>query len=111
MSSIFPEPILNLPEAEISLEGVKAHLFQGEGEQVIFMEFEKDVEIPEHSHDSQWEIVVAGKVDYYEGGVKHTYTKGDRFYIPKGTKHSAKVYAGYASVAFFNQKERYKKKE
>ena len=111
MSSIFPEPILDLPEAEISLEGVKAHLFQGEGEQVIFMEFEKDVEIPEHSHDSQWEIVVAGKVDYYEGGVKHTYTKGDRFYIPKGTKHSAKVYAGYASVAFFNQKERYKKKK
>lgn len=111
MSSIFPEPILNLPEAEISLEGVKAHLFQGENNQIIFMEFEKDVEIPEHSHDSQWEIVVAGKVDYYEGGVKHTYTKGDRFYIPKGTKHSAKVYAGYASVAFFNQKERYKKKE
>lgn len=111
MSSIFPEPILDLPEAEISLEGVKAHLFQGEGEQVIFMEFEKDVEIPEHSHDSQWEIVVAGKVDYYEGGVKHTYTKGDSFYIPKGTKHSAKVYAGYASVAFFNQKERYKKKK
>jgi quercetin dioxygenase-like cupin family protein len=111
MSSIFPEPILDLPEAEISLEGVKAHLFQGEGEQVIFMEFEKDVEIPEHSHDSQWEIVVAGKVDYYEGGVKHTYTKGDSFYIPKGTKHSAKVYAGYASVAFFNQKERYKKKD
>jgi len=111
MSSIFPEPILNLPEAEISLEGVKAHLFQGENNQIIFMEFEKDVEIPEHSHDSQWEIVVAGKVDYYEGGVKHTYTKGDRFYIPKGTKHSAKVYAGYASVAFFNQKERYKKKK
>ena len=45
-----------------------------------------------------------------EEGVKHTYTKGDRFYIPKGTKHSAKVYAGYASVAFFNQKDRYKKK-
>jgi quercetin dioxygenase-like cupin family protein len=110
MSSIFPEPILDLPETKISLEGVKAHLFQGENNQIIFMEFEKDVEIPEHSHDSQWEIVIAGKVDYYEGGVKHTYTKGDRFYIPKGTKHSAKVYAGYASVAFFNQKERYKKK-
>jgi quercetin dioxygenase-like cupin family protein len=54
MSSIFPEPILNLPEAEISLEGVKAHLFQGENNQIIFMEFEKDVEIPEHSHDSSW---------------------------------------------------------
>ncbi len=111
MSSNFPKPILELPEANILVEGAKGYLSQGEGEQVIFMEFEKDVEIPEHFHDSQWEIVVAGKVDYYEGGVKHTYIKGDSFYIPKGTKHSAKVYAGYASVAFFNQKERYKKKE
>ena len=111
MVSNFPKPILELPEANIPVEGAKGYLSQGESEQVIFMEFEKDVEIPEHSHDSQWEIVVAGKVDYYEGENKISYTKGDRFYIPKGTKHSAKVYAGYASVAFFNQKERYKKKE
>jgi len=111
MVSNFPKSILELPEANIPVEGAKGYLSQGEREQVIFMEFEKDVEIPEHSHDSQWEIVIAGKVDYYERGVKHTYTKGDSFYILKGTKHSAKVYAGYASVAFFNQKERYKKKE
>ena len=110
MLSHFPKPILELPEVNIPVEGAKGYLSQGENEQVIFMEFEKDVVIPKHSHDSQWEIVVAGKVDYYECGVKHTYTKGDRFYIPKGTKHSAKVYAGYASVAFFNQKDRYMKK-
>ena len=110
MSSNFPKPILELPEVNIPFEGAKGYLSQGENEQIIFMEFEKDVVIPEHSHDSQWEIVVAGKVDYYEGGVKQTYKKGDRFYIPKGTKHSAKVYAGYASVAFFNQKDRYMKK-
>jgi quercetin dioxygenase-like cupin family protein len=111
MPSSFPEPILDLPEVDIPIEGAKGYLCQGENNQIIFMEFEKDAEIPEHSHGSQWEIVVHGKVDYYEGGVKYTYTKGDRFYIPRGTKHSAKVYAGYASVAFFNQKDRYKKKE
>ena len=110
MPSIFPEPILNLPEADIPLNGVKAHLFQGENYQIIFMEFEKDADVPEHSHESQWEIVLDGKVDYYENGVKHTYVRGDRFYIPAGTKHYAKVYAGYAAMAFFNQKERYKKK-
>jgi quercetin dioxygenase-like cupin family protein len=110
MLSHFPKPILELPEANIPVEGAKGYISQGKNEQVIFMEFEKDVEITEHSHDSQWEIVVAGKVDYFEGGVKHTYSKGDRFYIPKGTKHSAKVYAGYASVAFFNQKDRYMNK-
>ena len=88
MSSNFPKPILELPEVDIPVEGAKGYLSQGEDEQVIFMEFEKDVKIPEHSHDSQWEIVVAGKVDYYEGGVIHTYTKGDRFYIPRKQKHT-----------------------
>ena len=111
MASIFPEPILNLPEVDIPLEGVKAYLSQGENYQIIFMEFEKDAEIPEHSHESQWEIVLAGKVDYHGGdGVKHSYKQGDRFFIPKGKKHSARVYAGYASMVYFNQKERYKKK-
>jgi quercetin dioxygenase-like cupin family protein len=110
MASIFPEPILNLPEVDIPFEGVKAYLSQGGNYQIIFMEFEKDVEIPDHSHDSQWEIILEGKVDYWENGVKQSYGKGDRFFIPKGKKHSAKVYAGYASIVFFNQKERYKKK-
>ena len=111
MSSNFPEPIINLPEVDIPIDGVKAYLSQGENEQVIFMEFEKDAIIPEHSHESQWEIVVAGKVDLVVEGYKKTYRKGEKFFIPKGAKHSAKVYAGYTSVAFFNQKDRYKKKQ
>jgi quercetin dioxygenase-like cupin family protein len=111
MSNIFPEPITSLPEVEIPLEGVKGYLSQGENDQVIFMEFEKDVDLPEHSHESQWEIVLEGKVDLTIEGCKQTFTKGERFFIPKGAKHSAKVYAGYASIAFFNQKERYKKKQ
>ena len=101
MNDIFPEPIQNLPEADIPLAGVKAYLCQGENNQIIFMLFEKDVDLPEHSHDSQWEIVVEGKVELNLEGIKKIYTKGDKFYIPNGVKHSAKVYAGYASVAFF----------
>jgi hypothetical protein len=31
-------------------------------------------------------------------------------FIPKGAKHSAKIYAGYADVSFFNEKDRYKAK-
>ena len=110
MAKSFQEPILNLPEADIPLEGIEAHLLQGEKSQVVFMEFSKDVDIPEHSHESQWEIVVNGKVDLDVEGVKKTYKKGDTFFIPKDVKHSGKVYAGYASVAFFNEKQRYKKK-
>lgn len=111
MSNIFPEPILKLPKADIPIKGVNAYLLQGKNNQMIFMEFKNDVDIPEHSHESQWEIVLNGKVDYFEKDFKITYKKGDRFYIPKNTKHSAKVYAGYAAIAYFNQKDRYKQKK
>ena len=111
MSSIFPEPIKNLPEADIPLDGVKGYLFQGENDQIIFMEFEKDAEVPEHSHESQWEIVLEGKVDYWEDGKKHIYKKGDRFLVQSGKKHSAYVYAGYSCIMFFNQKDRYSYKK
>jgi len=110
MNNIFPKPIRNLPEADIPLEGVKAFLSQGENHQIIFMEFEKDVDLPEHFHESQWEIVVEGKVDLIVEGKKKTYKNGERFFILKGAKHSAKVYSGYSSIAFFNQKDRYKLK-
>ena len=109
MSKIFPDMILNLPKANVPLDGAKAYLSQGENHQVIFLEFEKDVELPEHSYEAQWEYVLNGKVDLWVDGIKKTYRKGDTFFVPKGVKHSGKIFAGYSSVAFFNQKDRYKK--
>jgi quercetin dioxygenase-like cupin family protein len=85
-------------------------IYYCENEQIVFMEFEKDVEVPGHFHESQWEIVIDGSVDYFQDGVKHSYKKGDTFFVPKGKKHSAKIYAGYASIVFFNQRDRYKMK-
>ena len=110
MKSIFPQPILNLSEVNIPFSGVKGYIVQGKKEQVVFMEFEKDTDVPEHFHESQGEIVLEGKVDYWGDGIKHTYKKGDRFFVLKGKKHSAKVYAGYCCIMFFNQKNRYKMK-
>jgi quercetin dioxygenase-like cupin family protein len=110
MKSIFPQTIQNLSEVIIPFNGVKGYIVQGEKEQVVFMEFEKDIEIPEHSHESQWEIVLEGKVDYCEDGKKIRYKKGDRFFVQSRKKHSAYVYAGYCCIMFFNQKDRYKKK-
>jgi quercetin dioxygenase-like cupin family protein len=107
MSRIFPEPILNLPEADIPLKGVQAYLSQGAGHQIVFMEFSQDVELPRHSHESQFGIVIEGKIDLVIDGVKHTFTRGDRYFIPKGVSHSGKIYAGYADMTFFNQEDRY----
>ena len=62
MKSIFPEPIRKLPEADIPLNGIKAFLSQAENHQIIFMEFEEDVDLSEHSHAAQVGIVIKGKI-------------------------------------------------
>ncbi len=107
ISEKFPKPIQNLPEADVPLEGVKAYLSQSDNHQIIFMEFEKDVSVPEHSHEAQWGIILEGQIDLVIDGKLNTYSKGDRYFIPKGVKHSAMIYAGYRDLTFFNQKDRY----
>lgn len=106
----FPDVVLNLPEADIPLEGVKAYLSQGDNHQIIFMQFTQDVDLPEHSHESQWGVVLEGKIDLTIDNVKQTFVKGDRYFIPNGVTHSGKIYAGYADMTFFNQVSRYKTK-
>ena len=110
MSKIFPEPVLNLPEADISIDGLKAYIAQGDHFQILYMEFEKDVIIEEHSHESQWGVILEGQIDLTIDGKKSVFRKGDRYFIPKGVKHSAKIYKGYADITYFNQKDRYKSK-
>ncbi len=90
MSEVFPKPIRNLPEADIPLEGIKAYLSQSDTHQIIFMEFEKDVDLSEHSHAAQIGIVLEGQIDLTIEGKKKTYTKGDRYFIPDGVLHSGK---------------------
>ncbi len=107
MSDVFPVPITTLPLADIPLEGVKGHLLQGERQQVLFMEFSKDVELPEHAHEAQWGIVLEGRIDLVIDGKKHVYTRGDRYFIPEGVSHLARVHAGYADITYFDVRDRY----
>lgn len=110
MTEIFPGPVRDLPEADIQIDGLKAYISQADNHQILFMEFDKDVEIPQHSHESQWGIVLEGRIDITIEGIKRTYTKGDRTFIPAGAKHSSKIYAGYADISFFNEPNRYSRK-
>ena len=73
------------------------------------MEFEKNVDLPEHSHAAQIGIVLEGRIDLVIDGKKRTYGKGDRYYIPQGVLHSGKIHAGYADITFFNESDRYPK--
>lgn len=111
METVFPEPILNLPEADIPLKGISAYLSQGSDHQIIFMRFAEDVDLPEHSHEAQWGVVLEGRILLTIGDKTNIYQKGDRYFIPKGTKHSGKIFAGYADMTFFHQKDRYSVKK
>jgi len=110
MSKIFSDSIINLGEADIPFEGAKAYLSQGDNHQILFMEFDKDIDLPEHSHGSQWAVVLEGRIDLTIGGLRKVYQKGDRYFIPEGVKHYGKIYAGYADITFFGESGRYKKK-
>ena len=107
MKHVFPEPIQKLPKITLPFDGVTGYLVQGKKEQVVFIEFEQDTIVPEHSHASQWELVVEGKVDLTRDGQTQTYTKGDCFFIPKGQPHAARVHKGYHCIIFFDQHDRY----
>ncbi len=107
MPEIFPGPIRVLPEADIPLEGVTAYLSQSDTHQVIFISFEKDVDLPEHSHAAQVGFVLEGRIDLTIGEARRSYTKGGRYYIPAGVPHSGKIHAGYADITFFDEPGRY----
>jgi quercetin dioxygenase-like cupin family protein len=74
------------------------------------MQFDEDVELQEHAHAAQMGIVLEGKIELVIDGKKKSFSKGNRYYIPEGIKHSGKIYSGYADVTFFNEPNRYSKK-
>ena len=110
MKRLFPEIVKGLPEADIPIDGVNAYISQSDSHQILFMEFKKDIEIPEHSHGAQWGIVVNGEIELTIDGRRKIYKKGDGYFIPEGTIHSAKIKTGYSDITFFAEPTRYKKK-
>jgi quercetin dioxygenase-like cupin family protein len=110
MNQLFPEPIRNLPQADIPLDGLTAYLSQSENHQILFMEFEKNTELPQHAHAAQMGIVLEGKIELLIDGEEHCFFRGDRYFIPEGVIHSARIYAGYADITFFDEPHRYPSK-
>lgn len=46
----FSEIIIDLPHADIPIDGLNSYLLQGKEQQVIFMSFVNEVSVHEHSH-------------------------------------------------------------
>ena len=109
-TQFFPDVIRELPEFEHNFKGLESHILQCEGKQIIFMSFEEETIIPEHSHEAQWAVVLDGRIELTVEGELHIYMRGDTYYLPAGIKHSAVIRKGYKDVTLFNQSDRYKVK-
>ena len=107
----FPEPVDNLPDADITFKGIKGKLLQAENHQVVFMEIDAVGEIPPHSHGAQWGIVLKGEMSLTIEGNTKIYRKGDSYYIPADAVHSANFSAKVSAVDFFEDKDRYSVKK
>lgn len=107
---VIPDFVKALQGLELPFRGARGWLIQGEGQQVVFVEFAETVEVPEHSHEEQWEFVVTGRVELRVDGDCREHNAGDNFYIPAGVPHSATVEAGYKAIIVFNSPDRYKAK-
>lgn len=106
----FPDFVQTLPEVDVPFEGARGWLLEGSAQQVVFMQFSETIEVPEHQHDDQWELALAGAVELDCGGTSRRYEGGESFFIPAGTPHSATVHAGYKALIVFNSPDRYKPK-
>jgi quercetin dioxygenase-like cupin family protein len=105
----YPEVITRLPEADISIKGIRAHVLQGEKHQLVFFEMEPCALVPEHNHEyDQWGMMIEGKMELIIDGKTRTCEKGDEYVIPAHVKHRARVLSKSRVMDFFSEKDRYR---
>jgi len=110
-NSPFPRLITKLPQANIAFKGVKGWLSQAKDHQLVFMDIAPIGEVAPHAHGAQWGIVVEGEMELTIGGKKHVFRKGDSYFIPKGTVHSARFTTRTFVIDFFADRNRYRPKK
>jgi len=107
----FPDFIRALPQIELPFKGARGWLMQGQKMQTVFMEFDRETSIPEHTHAEQWEFPLAGKVRVKSERGDAEYMPGENFSIPADEPHSATVSGGYRALIIFNSPDRYRPKK
>ncbi|MGA9118037.1 MAG: cupin domain-containing protein, partial [Bacteroidota bacterium] len=108
ISSKWPEFVRALPEADLPFDGLRGWLLQSESGQVLFMEADVEVIVPQHSHGNQWGVVIDGKIDLTIGEETRTYASGETYVIPNGTPHSARIHPGFRAIDYFVDPARYR---
>jgi quercetin dioxygenase-like cupin family protein len=107
----YPDMIRNLPEIDINLEGVRGWLLQGGDMQVVFFDIQPVGVVPPHSHCAQWGMMLEGEMSLTIGDETKVYRKGDWYYIPEGTVHSANFLTRVNVIDIFDAPDRYKARQ
>jgi quercetin dioxygenase-like cupin family protein len=103
----YPEMITDLPEADISFDGVRGWVAQSSDHQIVFMDIEPIGEVTHHSHGAQWGVVVEGEMELTIGDETRRYGPGDSYTIPAGVVHSARFLTHVRVIDVFAEADRY----
>jgi quercetin dioxygenase-like cupin family protein len=104
----YPKMVCSLPMADIPFKGVKGWILQGQAQQLVFLEIEAVGEVTEHAHGAQFGIVLDGEMSLTISGHTKRYRKGDTYFIPAGTPHSAVFHTKVYAIDLFDERERYR---
>lgn len=106
----YPKIVNSLPEADIPFPGLRGWILQGQAQQVLFLEIEAVGRVAEHTHSAQFGMILDGEMSLTIGGETKRYRKGDTYFIPAGTPHSAVFHSKVFVVDLFDEPARYKVK-
>lgn len=97
-------PALDLP---FPRDVVESHAVRSDKGLVVFFQFKKDFDLPEHSHLAQWGTLIHGEVTLTIDGVAKTYTPGESWDIASGVVHGGQIKAGTFLIDVFEEPDRY----
>lgn len=106
MSDFFPPFIRSLPAPDSPVV-MDAHIVPSRHVLTMFYEIDAAVEVPEHAHGAQWGVVLAGEMEMVIDGVADRYRAGDTYYVPPGSPHLARLFAGCRGIDVFADSDRY----
>ena len=109
--TVYPEMIRNMPEVDVPIAGIRGWLLQGGDRQAVFFDIQPTAKVPPHTHCAQWGLMVDGEMALTIGDQTKVYRKGDSYFIPEGTVHSAKFITRVNVIDLFEAADRYKIKK
>jgi mannose-6-phosphate isomerase-like protein (cupin superfamily) len=95
---------LQVPDSNFDFE---AFMVGNDRAITMFYETDHDLLVPEHSHGAQWGVVLDGEMEMVVDGVADRYRAGDTYYVPPGSPHLARLFAGCRGIDVFADFDRY----